>query len=147
MRTLTFTKVAVQAELMIIRRQATAVARRAVFALVAAVFGMGVLVLLHIIGYMALRQFAHIAPIYAALILLGVDLVFLAVFAMLASGEVADPVIEEARLVRDQSLMQVRESLTLAALIRPAGRFLGRGHIFRVLLAALTSRFLGKKAR
>jgi hypothetical protein len=140
MRTATFAKVAAQAELMIIRRQATAIARRAVFALVAAVFGVGVLILLHIIGYMALLQFAHIPPFDAALIVLGVDLVFMVVFALLASGNVADPVMEEARRVRDQSLTQ-------AALLRPAGRFLGRGHIFRVLLAAITSRFLESRGK
>jgi hypothetical protein len=96
---------------------------------------------------MALLQFAHIPPFDAALIVLGVDLVFMVVFALLASGNVADPVMEEARRVRDQSLTQVRESLTLAALLRPAGRFLGRGHIFRVLLAAITSRFLESRGK
>jgi hypothetical protein len=145
MRTLTLTKLAAQAEVLVLRRQATAVARRAAYGAVAAVFGLGVLVLLHIVGYLALLQFALLSPLFAALILLGVDVLFGLLFALMASGTMSDPVLAEARLVRDQSLEQVRESLTLAALIRPAGRVLGRKHMYGVVLAALTAQFLGKK--
>ncbi len=147
MRTLTFTKLAAQAEILVLRRQATVVARRVAYGVVAAAFGVGVLVLLHIVGYMALVQFAALAPFYAALIVLGVDLVFTLVFALMASGTIADPVLEEARLVRDQSLEQIRETLTIAALVRPAGRLLGRKHIYGVVLAALTARFLGGRSK
>jgi hypothetical protein len=104
-----------------------------------------VLVLLHLLGYMALVQFAQVAPFYAALVVLAVDLLFLLIFALMASGKMPDPVSEEARLVRDQSLEQIRETLTVAALVRPAGRLLGRKHIYGVVLAALTARFLGSR--
>jgi len=143
MRTVTLTKLAAQAEILVLRRQATALARRAAYAAVAAAFGLGVLVLLHIVGYLALLQFAHLPPFYAALILLAADLLFLLIFALMANGTMSDPILAEAILVRDQSLEQVRESLTVAALIRPAGRLLGRKHIYGVVLAALTARFLG----
>jgi hypothetical protein len=143
MRTVTLTKLAAQAEILVLRRQATAVARRAAYAAVAAAFGLGVLVLLHVAGYLALLQFARMPPFYASLILLAADLVFLLIFALMANGTMSDPILAEAMLVRDQSLEQVRESLTVAALIRPAGRLLGRKHMYGVVLAALTAQFLG----
>jgi hypothetical protein len=145
MRTLTLTKLAAQAEVLVLRRQASAVARRAAYGAVAAVFGLGALVLLHLVGYLALLQFALLSPLFATLILLGVDVLFLLLFALMASGTMSDPVLAEARLVRDQSLEQVRESLTLAALIRPAGRVLGPKHMYGVVLAALAAQFFGKK--
>jgi hypothetical protein len=138
MRTVTLTKLAARAELLVLRRQAAAVARRAVYAAVAAVFGLGVLVLLHIVGYLALLQFGHVPPFYAALIVLAADLILLLIFALMASGTMADPILAEARLVRDQSLEQVRESLTMAALIRPGGR---------LVLAAIAARFFGGRKR
>jgi hypothetical protein len=145
MRTLTLTRLAAQAEVLVLRRQASAVARRAAYGAVAAVFALGALVLLHVVGYLALLQFALMPPFYAALIVLGADLLFLLLFALMASGTITDPLLAEARLVRDQSLEQVRESLTVAALIRPAGRLLGRKHMYGVVLASLTAQFLGTK--
>ena len=145
MRTLKLTQIAARAELLLLRRQATVVFRRVAYGAVAAVFGLGVLVLLHVIGYMALLQFAGLAPFYCALIVAGVDVVFMLIFLLLASGKMADPVAAEARLVRDQSLEQARESLTIAAMVRPAARILGRKQVYGAVLAALTARFLGSR--
>ncbi len=147
MRTLRLTQIAAKAEILLLRRQATVVFRRIAYGAVAVVFGLGVLILLHVIGYMALRQFAGIAPFYGALIVAGVDLAFMLLFLLLASGKMADPVAAEARLVRDQSIEQVRESLTIAAMIRPAARILGRKQIYGAILAALTARFLGSRSK
>jgi hypothetical protein len=145
MRTLTLARLAAESEMLLLKRQATVVGRRVAYGVIAAAFGVGVLVLLHLLGYMALVQFAQVAPFYAALVVLAVDLLFLLIFALMASGKMPDPVSEEARLVRDQSLEQIRETLTVAALVRPAGRLLGRKHIYGVVLAALTARFLGSR--
>jgi len=41
---------------------------------------------------------------------------------------------------RSKKLLQIG-----AALVRPAGRVLGRKHMYGVVLAALTAQFLGKK--
>jgi hypothetical protein len=65
------------------------------------------------------------------------------IFGLLASGAMKDPVAEEARLLRDQSLAQIKETLTMAAVLKPAGRLLGRKHIYGLVLAGLTARFLG----
>ena len=72
----------------------------------------------------------HFTSFVSAAIVLGVDLVLVLVFGLLASGAVKDPVAEEARALRDQSLAQLRESLQAAALLRPAARLLGRKHIY-----------------
>lgn len=145
MRTVQLARLAARSEILLLRRNAGAVARRAAYGAVAAVFAIGALTLLHVLGFLALRQYAHIEAVGSAAIVLGVDVVIAAIFGVLASGAVKDPIAAEARLVRDQSLEQMRESLTSAAMIRPAARLLGRKHIYGVVLAALTARFLGSR--
>jgi hypothetical protein len=147
MRTLTLARLAAESEMLLLRRQATVVGRRVAYGLIAAAFAVGVLVLLHLLGYMALVQFAQLAPFFAALVVLAVDVLFMLIFALMASGTMPDAVSEEARLVRDQSLEQIRETLTVAALVRPAARLLGRKQIYGVVLAALTAQFLGNKKK
>jgi hypothetical protein len=147
MRTLTLARLAAESEVLLLRRQATIVGRRIAYGVIAAAFGVAVLVLLHLLGYIALVQFAQLAPFYAALVVLAVDLLFLLIFALMATGRMTDPLVAEARLVRDQSIEQMRETLTVAAMVRPAARLLGRKQIYGVVLAALTARFLGSKAK
>jgi hypothetical protein len=143
MRTTRLARLAAEAEILLIRREISTAMRRAVYGAVAAVFGLGVLVLLHVLGFLALGQFAKFSPLVASAIILGVDLVLAGVFALLASGAMKDPVAAEARLIRDQSLAQIKETLTMAAVLKPAGRLLGRKHIYGLVLAGLTARFLG----
>ncbi len=143
MRTTRLARVAAEAEILLIRREVKTAVRRGIYGAVAAVFAIGVLILLHVVGFLALEQFAHFAPLVAAAIILGVDLVLAGLFALLASGAMKDPVAEEARLIRDQSLSQIKETLTMAAVLKPAGRMLGRKHIYGLVLAGLTARFLG----
>jgi hypothetical protein len=142
-RTTRLARLAAQAEILLIRREIKTVIRRVIYGVVAAVFAIAVLVLLHVLGYMALVQFAGLSPVASTAIVLGVDLVLAGLFAMMANGAMKDPVAEEARLLRDQSLSQIKETLTMGALLRPAGRMLGRKHIYGMVLAALTARFLG----
>lgn len=147
MRTVQLARAAAQSEILLLRRTATTGARRAAYGAVAAVFAVGALILLHVLGYMALEQYAHFSAIVSAAIVLGVDVVFAALFGLLASGAIKDPVAEEAKLLRDRSLEQLRETMTAAAMLRPAARLLGRKHIYGLVLAALTARFLGSKVR
>ena len=147
MRTTRLARLAAQAEILLIRREIKTVIRRVIYGAVAAVFAIAVLVLVHVVGYMALVQWAGLSPLASAAIVLGVDLVFAGVFALLANGAMKDPVAEEARLLRDQSLSQIKETLTMGALLRPAGRLLGRKHVYGMVLAGLTARFLGSGRR
>lgn len=139
MRTVRLARVAAQAEILLVRRIATAIFRRAAYGLVAAVFALAVLVMLHVVAALALEQLAHLSPLIAVLIVMVVDLVPLVIFGMLAAGKISDPVADEARRVRDQSLEQARQSLTLAAMLAPATRLVAQTGILRMLVRAAGS--------
>jgi hypothetical protein len=143
MRTTRLARLAAEAEILLIRREIKTAIRRAIYGAVAGVFALFLLGALHVIGYMALRQYGGLNPVLSAAVILGVDLVITMIFGLLASGAMKDPVAEEARLLRDQSLAQIKETLTMAAVLKPAGRLLGRKHIYGLVLAGLTARFLG----
>jgi hypothetical protein len=147
MRSYRLARLAAEAEILLIRREIKTAIRRGAYGAVAAIFALGVLILLHVLGYMALRQYAQLSPFISAAIVLGVDAGFALIFGLLASGAMKDPVAEEARLLRDQSLAQVKDTLTMAAVLRPAGRMLGRKHIYGLVLAGLTARFLGSGSK
>ena len=136
MRTARLARVAAQAEILLIKRTVSGIVRRAIFGAVAAVFALGVLTGLHVMAALALVQFAHLAPVWAVAVVAGLDLVVVVIFGLLAAGEIKDPVIEEARRVRDQSLEQARATLTLAALLAPATRMVAQTGLLRVLVRA-----------
>jgi hypothetical protein len=145
-RTTRLARLAAEAEILLIRREIRTVIRRAIYGVVAAIFGLSALALLHIVGYEALRQYAQLPQVAAAGIVLAVDVVIAVLFLLLANGAMADPVAAEARLIRDQSLAQIKDTLTMAALLKPAGKLLGRKHIYGLVLAGLTARFLGQRS-
>ena len=139
MRTARLARVAAQAEVLLLRRQLTAVARRAAFGAVAAVFTIAVLVLLHVLIVTALEQWAGLSPLLSVFIVLVLDLIPAAVFGMFALGKISDPVADEARRVRDLSLEQARQSLTMAALLAPATRVVAQTGLVRIVFNLLTS--------
>ncbi len=136
MRTVRLARVAAQAEMLLVKRIVTSVVRRAIYGAVAAVFALCLLALLHVIGALALIQYAQLSPVVAVAIVAAVDLVIAGVFGVLAAGKVNDPVIVEARRVRDQSIEQARASLTMAALLAPATRMVAQTGLLRVLFRA-----------
>ncbi len=146
MRTVRLARVAAQAELLLVRRLATVFARRAAYGAVAAVFGLAMLALLHVLIIDALEQFAHLSPLVSTLIVFVLDLVVAGVFAMMATGKMPDPIAEEARRVRDQSLEQARQSLTFAAMLAPATRAITQTGLLRVLVRAAGSGLRRSKA-
>ncbi len=139
MRTARLARVAAQAEILLLRRQLTVVARRAAFGVVAAVFTIAVLVLLHVLAVDALEQWAGLSPLLSVFIVTVIDLIPAAVFGMFALGKISDPVADEARRVRDLSLEQARQSLTMAALLAPATRVVAQTGLVRMLFGLLTS--------
>ena len=145
MRTTRLARLAVEAEILLLRRELRTYIRRAIYGAVAAVFALAILTLLHVLGYMALRQWGGLSAVASAAIVLGVDVLVTVIFGVLAAGAMKDPVAEEARLLRDQSLAQIKETLTMGAILKPAGRMLGRKHIYGLALAAFTARFLGQR--
>jgi hypothetical protein len=146
-RPLRLARVAAQAEVLVVRRQVAGIVRRAILGAVAVVFALGVLVIAHIIAYLALRQYAQFGPIPAAGIVLGVDLAFAIVFGLLASGQVADPVMEEAVRLRDESLEQARQSLTLAAMVAPLTRIAADTGLIRLAMRLLGLPFRRRRSQ
>ena len=137
MRTARLARVAAQAEVLVIRRYLAAVVRHTIFGVVAAVFAIAVLVLVHVTAVTALEQLAGLSPLASVAIVLAVDLLFTAVFGFLATRTIADPVLEEARRVRDTSIEQARQSLTMAALLAPATRVVAQTGLIRVVFNLL----------
>jgi hypothetical protein len=115
-------KVAAEAEILRIQYMLKRQGMRAAFGLVAAIFTVGVLVLAHIAGWQVLRL--YLAPIYATLILLGVDFVIAALFGILAARSSPSRDEREALAIRQRAWHEARSSLALGALIPVAGSLL-----------------------
>jgi hypothetical protein len=122
MRALNLTKVAAEAEILRIQHMLKRQGMRAAFGLVAVLFVLGVLVLAHIASWQVLRL--YVPPIYATLILLGVDLVIAAIFGILAARSSPSHHEREALAIRQRALHEARSSLALGALIPIAGALL-----------------------
>jgi hypothetical protein len=136
-RPLRLVRVAAKAQGLALRRQVAGVVRRAVFGVIAGVFALGALIILHIIGFIALEQYVHFQPISSAGIVLGVDVFITAIFGAMASSSAADPVMQEALRVRDQSLEQARQSLSLASMAAPLTRLLSDMGILRAIFGLI----------
>ncbi len=136
MRTVRLARIAAEAEALRLRRIARRTALRAVFAVILAVFGLAVLTMLHIIGWLyAANTFG---PISAALIVLGVDLFFCIVFAVLASRNAPDRVELEALQVRQTAMHQMGQSFALMTMLRPvAWQARRRGFVGRMLATGI----------
>ena len=139
MRTVRLARVAAQAEILLVKRIVTGLVRRAIYGAVAAVFALALLVGLHIIVALSLVDYTRLSPVLSVAIVAAFDLVVVIIFGLLAAGEVKDPVIAEARRVRDQSLEQARATLTMASLLAPATRLVAQTGLLRVLVRAAGS--------
>ena len=144
MRTVELGRAAAQAELLrfklLIKRQVW----RGVWAVVAAAFAIAVLVMIHVLLFQALNLV--IAPIWSTVAVLVFDVVMLLIFGLVASSSKAGATEASAREVRDQALIEMRESLAISALLSPVGRVAvkaaGRGAV-----GALTPGFMQRKRR
>ena len=117
---------------------------RGVWGAVAAVFGIAVLVMVHVIAFILLSMV--MAPIWAALIVFAFDVIMLAVFGAIAASSKPDRIEIEARELRDRALLEMREALAVDALLSPIGRVAVRT-ASRSAANALTPGFLRKKRR
>jgi hypothetical protein len=122
MRAVNLAKVAAEAEILRIQHMLKRQGMRAAFGLAALIFALGVLVLVHVAGWQVLRL--YVPPIYAALILLCVDLVVAAIFGILAARSSPSRDEREALAIRQRALHEARSSLALGAFIPVAGALL-----------------------
>jgi len=148
-KTVDLGRAAAAAEVLLLKRMVQRQVMRAVYGAVAAVFLIGVLVLLHIVVFYALGP--YLGPLADSAVLLAIDLVIAIVCGVLAMRNTPDAVEVEAKLIRDQSLRGMKESLAVAALIGPVGsiasRMLGRKRGAGLTLAALAATFLSGKRK
>jgi uncharacterized membrane protein len=122
MRAVSLLRVAAEAELLRLRHMLKRQGVRAAYGVIAAVFTLGVLVLINVTAWQALRW--SVQRFYATLILLGVNAVIAAVFALLATWSSPGHVEREAMRIRQQAMHEARGSVVLTALVPIAGTVL-----------------------
>jgi hypothetical protein len=144
MRTLRLISIAASAEGLALRRQARRLALQAALGAVAAVFLLCALASAHVAGYFALLLIP-LKSLYAALILLGIDIVIMAIFAIIASSRSSPDKIEiEARQVREQARQQIALTAATAGALSPLARILGLRRVSGLVIGALAARFLAR---
>jgi uncharacterized membrane protein (DUF485 family) len=132
MRPVRLARIAAEAELLRLRRIAVRLGIRAAYGAVALVFLIMFLAFVHVTGFLALELV--VAPVYAALIIMGVDLLIAVVFGALAARSSEDRIEREAREVRETAVQQLGRSLSLLALFTPMTRQLRkRGFLSRTI--------------
>ena len=114
MRAVELAKVAASAEALRLRRMARRTALHAAFYAAAGVFGIAAFVVLHVVVYHLLAR--GLGPVWASVVLLVLDLAIAGLFVYFASRDTPDGIEEEARMIRQQALAEMRRSLTPAAL-------------------------------
>ena len=149
MRTVDLGRTAAQAELLRIKRLISRQVMRVVWGVVAAVFGIALLVMVHVL---ACELLDLAVPSWAsALIVLGFDAVVAILFVVLALRGAPDLIEIEARQVRDEALAELRETMLVSAVMGPVGRAAfrkaGRKNVGSVILAALTANYMRRKRR
>ncbi len=125
MRTVDLGRTAAQAELVRLKRLLRRQAMRAVWGGVAVVFLIAVLVMLHVVAYFALVP-ALLSPLLGAVAVLVFDLVLLVIFGLMAKAGAPDRVEAEARIIRDEALVGMRQSVAVSALLSPVTRLILR---------------------
>ncbi len=149
MRTVDLGRTAAQAELLRIKRLISRQVMRVAWGVVAAVFGIALLVMVHVLACELLDLV--LPPWASALIVLAFDAVLAIVFVVLALRGAPDLIEIEARLVRDEALAELRETMLVSAVMGPVGRAAfrkaGRKNIGSVVLAALTANYMRRKRR
>ena len=117
MRLLRLIRLAWEAEGLHLRRVGRGYAIQGALAAAAAVFGLLLLLMLHIAAYAALAQ--GVGPVWAALIIALVDGLIAAVLGLMARSRPRDPVAEEALRVRHDAMRQVTDGAARAMVLAP----------------------------
>jgi Zn-dependent protease len=124
MKTLRLVRVAAEAERLRWQRFARRLVVRAVLGAIAAFFALAAVVVLHGLGYLALRE--QVSALIAASIILGVDVVLALLFGILASRGGPDAIEREALVVRQTAVAEIGKTFALLALARTVASLLRR---------------------
>jgi uncharacterized membrane protein len=145
MRAVELAKVAANAEALRLRQLASRQAMRAAYGAVAAVFGLAVLVLVHVVLYNILVL--YVSPLVASLILLALDLVVAGICGLKALKSTPSAIEEEALAIRKQALIDLKGSVTMMSLVgEAAGTMFRRGRTVTVVKPRGTVRIAGELA-
>jgi hypothetical protein len=115
MRATDLAKVAAQAEMLRIRQMLRRQAVRLALAGVGVMFLLGTLAFANVAGWQVARL--YVEPLYATLIMLGINLLIAVIFALLAARSSPGSVERNALEIRQRSLREARSSLALGAVI------------------------------
>lgn len=141
MRSLQLVRIAAQAEGLRLRRLARRQVGRAILGATAGVFGLALIACLHVAAVLALTN--RVQPLYAVLIVAGVDLLVAGALGLMAAHDSPSRVEREALIVRQNAQTQLMETAATVALVGPVLRRLGGRKVYGLALAALTARYLG----
>ena len=141
MRAVKLAKVAVQAEKLRLQALAQRQARRGVWLLVALAFATAALALGHVVAFIAITP--SLGALWTSVLLLTFDLVVALVLGAVAALSKPGEVEAEAQRLKQLALRQLRQDLTVAALVPTLGLFIGSKRARRgALLAGLMSRLM-----
>ena len=141
MRAVKLAKAAAQAEKLRLQALVQRQARRAIYGLVATVFAVGALALGHVVAFLAIVT--SLGSLWTSVVLLAFDLLVAVVLGMLAALSKPGEIEAEAQRVKEIALRQMKQDLTIAALVPAVGLFVGsRRARGGALLAGLALRLL-----
>jgi hypothetical protein len=122
MRAVNLAKVAARAEILRLKHTLKRQAMRVVYGLVAVVFAIGVLVLANVAAWQVLQM--YMMPIYATLVLLGINLLIATIFGIVATRSSPSRIERDALAIRRKALQEAQASLALGAALPLAGALL-----------------------
>lgn len=100
----------------ILARSATQIGRRVAYGVVAAVFLFFTTISFHGLLWAFFIDVAGLSYVKSGLCVVGLDLLFVVIFGLLATRSIPDPVEIEARIRRDRKWIEFKQSLAMAAL-------------------------------
>ena len=143
MRTLRLVNIAASAEGLRLRRMIARIKSQAIYGVIAIVFLLAAFFGLHVVGFFAL-QMIPLSPLYSALIVFGVDLVFGLILGILASRSSTDRIEMEAKQVSHQARQQLAIAAATAGTFAPIARLAGLKYVSGLAIGALTARYLAQ---
>ena len=147
MRLFRLLQLAAQAETLRWKRTGRGYAIQAGLGAGAAVFGLMMLVMLHLAVVSWLAQ-TNLGPVGAALVVAAVDLVLAGLLGFLATRGGLDPVAVEAERVRDNALRQMGDQTARAAVIMPMMRSASaKKGLFGAAITALAVGLIARRSR
>ena len=147
MRLFRLLQLAAQAETLRWKRTGRGYAIQAGLGAGAAVFGLMMLVMLHLAVASWLAQ-TNLGPVGAALVVAAVDLVLAGLLGFLATRGGLDPVAVEAERVRDNALRQMGDQTARAAVIMPMMRSASaKKGLFGAAITALAVGLIARRSR